>query len=374
MIALNRIRALIVKELQALLRDRQGRVLLVLPVLLQVAIFPFAATLEVRNNTLALLNEDAGAASSELIQRLSRAEAFTAVIHLGDEAQLREVIDNQRALLALRIPADFSRSIIAGRAASVQAILDGRRSNSGQIALGYVRRIVERFAQEEVAGARASASPPQLAHLVVRHWYNENLDYVHHIIPSLVAIITTISTLVVTSLSVAREREQGTLDQLLVSPLTPGMVMAGKTVPALIVATVQATIVITAGVFIYRIPFQGSVLLLYASMVCYIVSLAGIGLLISSVCSTQQQAFLGTFSFIMPAVLLSGFPSPVENMPAWMQCIDWFNPLRHFIVIVKAVFLKNVGAGMLVQLLWPLLVIAALTLSAADWMFRRRTG
>jgi ABC-2 type transport system permease protein len=187
-------------------------------------------------------------------------------------------------------------------------------------------------------------------------------------------MIAAISTLVVTSLSVAREREQGTFDQLLVSPLTPGMIMVGKTVPALLVAMAQATVVLSAGMFVYRIPFQGSMLLLYGSMVVYILALAGFGLLISSICATQQQAFLGAFSFMMPAFLLSGFPSPVENMPLWLQYFDWFNPLRHFIVIVKGVFVKDIGAWTLLQNLWPLLVIAIATLGAADWLFRRRIG
>jgi ABC-2 type transport system permease protein len=134
----------------------------------------------------------------------------------------------------------------------------------------------------------------------------------------------------------------------------------------------QATLVLSAGVFVYRIPFQGSLLLLYGSMVFYILALVGFGLFISSICATQQQAFLGVFSFMMPAILLSGFPSPVENMPSWLQYLDWFNPLRHFIVIVKGVFIKDIGLAILWQSLWPLLVIALLTLTAADWMFRRR--
>src|SRR5262249_15387388 len=213
-----------------------------------------------------------------------------------------------------------------------------------------------------------------ISQLTVRHWFNPNLDYVRHIVPSLVAIITTISTLVVTSLSVAREREQGTFDQLLVSPLTPGMIMVGKAVPALLVAMVQATVILSAGVFIYRIPFQGSLPLLYGSMVFYILALAGFGLLISSICATQQQAFLGVFSFMMPGVLLSGFPSRVENMRPWLQYVDGFNPLRHFIVIVKGVFLKDVGIQELIHPLLPLLVIACITLGAANWMFRKRLG
>ncbi|HRT08852.1 MAG TPA: ABC transporter permease [Candidatus Paceibacterota bacterium] len=360
----HRIFSLVRKELQALLRDKQGRLLLVGPVLMQLAVFPFAATLEVKNNTLAVLNEDAGPESFELIQRFSQAQAFTRLLRLEGERELADALDRQRALLVVRFPPDFSRSLAAGKAASLQVILDGRRSNSGQIALGYIRQMVNTW----LAGQRPAPAPE----LVVRHWFNPNLDFVRHIIPSLVAIITTISTLVVTSLSVAREREQGTFDQLLVSPLTPGMIMVGKTVPAILVAMFQATIILTAGIWVYGIPFASSLPLLYGSMVFYILAVAGFGLLVSSVCATQQQAFLGTFSFMVPAVLLSGFPAPVENMPVWLQRVDWFNPLQHFIVIVKGVFLKDAAPGVLFQSLWPLLVIAALTLTAANWVFRRR--
>jgi ABC-2 type transport system permease protein len=352
---LHRVRALIVKEMQAILRDKQARFLFIGPVVLQLAIFPFASTLEVKNNTIGIWNEDNGAA------------AFTQVLYVHSEAELRETMDRQKALLVLRFASDFSREVSRGRPAAVQAILDGRRSNSAQVALGYVRQIIDGF--------MPAANPPRaptLSKVIVRSWFNPNLDYVFHIIPCLVAIITTISTLAVTGLSVAREREQGTFDQLLVSPLTPGMIMVGKTVPALLVATIQASIITAAGVFIYRIPFQGSIALLYGSIFFYTLAVAGFGLFISSVCATQQQAFLGVFSFMMPAVLLSGFPSPVDNMPRWLQWLDWFNPLQHFIIIVKGVFLKDISALALAHALWPLLIIAALTLSAANWIFRRR--
>lgn len=365
-----RIRTLILKELQAILRDRQGRMLLIVPVLLQLALFPFASTLEVKNNTLAIFNQDAGAESIELVQRLSRAAAFTELLLLHNEREMRQAIDSQKALLVLRLPQDFSRQLAEGKPVAIQALLDGRRSNSGQVALSYVREILQGYLGDRNAQRQQVA----LSEVTVRHWFNPNLDYIRHIIPSLVAIITTISTLVVTALSVAREREQGTFDQLLVSPLTPGMIIVGKTVPALVVAMAQATVVLLAGVFVYRIPFQGSLLLLYGSMLFYILSLAGFGLLISSICSTQQQAFLGTFSFLMPAILLSGFPSPVENMPLWLQWLDWFNPVRHFVVIVKGIFIKDLTALMVWHSLWPLLIIATVTLAAADWMFRRRIG
>jgi ABC-2 type transport system permease protein len=346
---MERIRTLVIKELQALLREPQGRFLLIAPVVLQLAIFSTAATLEVKNNTLAVFNQDSGRESIELIHRLGRARAFTKVLHLQSEPQLRQIVDEQQALVVLRFAPDFSRNVRAGRPAPIQAILDGRRSNSAQIALGYVQRILQTWANERESDAGKQA----VSEIVVRHWYNPNLDYVRHIIPCLVAIITMLSTLVVTSLSVAREREQGTLDQLLVSPLTPAMVMIGKTIPALLIAMFQATVILSAGVFVFGIPFQGSLWMLYGSMVFYILALAGVGLLISAVSATQQQAFLWVFSFVMPAVLLSGFPSPVENMPVWLQRIDWFNPLRHFIVIVKGLFLKNVGPEVIWKSFYP---------------------
>jgi ABC-2 type transport system permease protein len=368
----HRIRTLVMKELQALLRDPQGRRLLIVPVILQLVLFPAAATLEVRNNTLAVLNRDAGAASSELLQRFGKAKAFRKLIMLGSEEEMRRVINERRALLVIQFPADFSRQLASGGQPSLQVILDGRRSNSGQIALTYLQQIIQEYTDE--LASRTTAPAAGASTTIVRHWFNPNLQYVWFIVPSLVAIITTVSTLVVTALSVAREREQGTFDQLLVSPLTPGMIMLGKAVPAFIVSTAQATIILLAGIFAYRIPFRGSLLLLYGSMPFYILALVGFGLVISSVCSTQQQAFLGVFSFMMPAVLLSGFVSPVENMPHWLQVITWANPLRHFIVIVKGVFLKDMGIAPVIASIWPLVAIAVVTLTAADIAFRRRLG
>ena len=210
--------------------------------------------------------------------------------------------------------------------------------------------------------------------IVTRNYYNPNLDYQWFILPTLVAVITTLGSLIVTALSVAREREQGTLDQLLVSPLTPGLIMTGKAIPAIIVAFIQATIITLAAVFVYRVPFQGSVSALYGSMLCYAVALAGFGLFISALCETQQQAFLGVFAFMVPAVMLSGFVAPVENMPLGFRVIAWVDPLSHYIVILKGIFLKGYGFADAWPNLWPLLLDAALTLSFAYLMFRRRVA
>jgi len=369
---LHRIRTLIVKELQALLRDPNGRRILIVPVILQLALFPLAATLEVKNNTLAVLNQDDGHESTELVERFSQAKAFTHLLVLKSQSDLRENIDMQHALLAIQFPADFSRKLAAGETPSLQVILDGRRSNSAQIALGYVQDILQTYLLERTPAVQVQVAGA--SEIVVRHWFNPNLDYYWFIVPSLVAIITTISTMIVTALSVAREREQGTFDQLLVSPLTPGMIMIGKAVPAAMVSTTQATIILCAGVFIYGIPFQGSLLLLYGAMMFYILALIGFGLAISSVCATQQQAFLGVFSFMMPATLLSGYTAPIDNMPQWLQWVTWINPLRHFIVIVKGIFLKGMDVSAVFANVWPLAVIATITLTIADIAFRKKIG
>ncbi|WP_338889777.1 ABC transporter permease [Aeromonas rivipollensis] len=352
---------LIRKELQALMGNTQGRFLLIMPVLLQTALFPFAATLEVTGNTLAIYDQDGGAQSRELIERLTHMPAFTTVMPVAGEAGMTDAITGQQALIGLIIPQDFSRRLARGEQAKLQLIIDGRRSNGGQVAAGYINQVIARW-QSEGKG---------LPTLTVRHLYNPNIEFSWHILPSLVAIITTIGCLIVTALSVAREREEGTFDQLLVSPLTAVWIMAGKAVPGILVAVGQGTIVALAARFLYQVPFGGSTTLLMAGMVCYGLALAGIGLFVSSLCSTQQQAFLGVFSFMVPAVILSGYVSPIENMPLLFQWLAVIDPLSHFILLLKGVFLKDLGWSAAWPLLWPLLAIAGVTLSLALAMFRR---
>ncbi len=366
----HRLWTLIRKELQSLLREPQTRAILILPVIFQVLLFPFAATLEVTNATIAIYNEDNGRHAVELTQRFARAKAFTNVLLLHSPQEVRPTLDTQKALLLVRFPADFSRDLDSGKPAQMQLILDGRNSNSAQIAANYLQQVVKDYQQELLAGQ----PKPNNSELVVRNWYNPNLDYKWFIVPSLVAMITTIGVMIVTSLSVAREREQGTFDQLLVSPLATWQIFIGKAVPALIVAAFQATIVLLFGILAYQIPFAGSLLLFYFAMLVYGLSLVGFGLLISSFCETQQQAFIGVFVFMMPAILLSGYVSPVENMPVWLQDLTWINPIRHFTDITKQIYLKDASLEIIWGSLWPLIVIALSTGTAAYAMFRRHTA
>lgn len=362
---------LIRKELQALLSSAQSRQMLITPVLFQLLIFPFAATLEVKNSTLAVFNEDGGLASIELIQRLSATKAFPDLISITSNAQLKQIIDEKKALLAIHIPQDFSRQLLNGQPSAIQAIIDGRRSNSAQIAFGYAQQIVQQYGLEQSKQTQLRSIPAQL---VVQNFYNPNLDYQWFILPSLVAIITTIGCLTITALSVAREREEGTFEQLLISPLSPVHIMIGKIVPGILVAIVQGSIVALAAVFVYQLPSPSSVGLLYLTLFFYGLSLAGIGLFISSFCANQQQAFLGVFSFIAPAVMLSGFLSPIENMPPVLQLLSAINPLSYAVIAIKGLFLKGFTFNQTWPQLWPLLLIAAVTLMLAYFLFIRRSG
>lgn len=370
MIWLHRIIALIRKELQILFADRQSRQLVIIPVVLQIILFPLAVTLEVKNTTLAVLDEDGGQMALELTQRFTSSNAFTKIIHLTGAKQIDAVMDNQSAIAVVRFGQDFSTKAEARLAAPMQLILDGRRSNSSQIAASYIQDILINYFNEKY---QSQGAVPTTA-LAIIHRYNPNLDYQWFILPSLVPLILTVSALILTALSVAREHEQGTLDQLLVSPLTPTMIMIGKAVAVLLVGLFQASVIIAAAVFVYRVPLSGSLALIYGSAILYFLALVGVGFLISALCSTQQQAFLGAFSFIMPAILLSGIASPIENMPAWMQTVTWINPVRHFMLIVKSIFLKNASLDFVLIHSIPLIITSTITLTLAVIIFKKRFG
>lgn len=362
-----RLAALVVKELLAILRDPRGRLILIGPPIIQLLVFSYAATLEVKNVDVLVLNRDAGKWSRELIHRIDGAPTFRSITHVQSLEAMREGIDRQRAVAAIHIGPTFSRDIAAGAPTDLQIILDGRRSNASQIVAGYLNQII--------AGLSADVAPRAAANTVVvvpRNWFNPNLIFQWFMVPNLVAAIALLIGLVVTALSIARERELGTFDQLMVSPLRTHEILIGKVIPPMLIGAFHTTIYITAAVFVFGIPLRGSLLMLYGSAVFYLLSIVGIGLFISALSMTQQQAILGAFLFLVPAMLLSGFATPIENMPDWLQPATAVNPLRYFLVIVKGVFLKDLPLSEVVRNTVPLALIAMVTLSAAAWLFRRR--
>ena len=366
---LNRILTLIIKEFLAVWRDKKSRIILIVPPIVQLFIFTFAATLDVKNVPIGILNRDNGKQGIELSERLYGSPFFNKIIHLSSVEEITPFIDNMKGAMVVSIDEQFSRKLKAGQAATVQLILDGRKSNTTQIVAGYASSLIQTFNHDFTT---MNHIPQQNTIIVPRNWFNPNLLYYWYNIPCLSGILTMLVSLLVTALSVARERELGTFDQLLVSPANPFEILVGKTVPAVIIAMLEGSLIIFIGVFIFQIPFTGSLLLLYCSMFVFILSIVGVGLFISSLSKTQQQAVLGSFLFMSPSILLSGFATPIENMPVWLQPITFIIPLRYYLIIAKGIFLKNIPADIVLNNIWPMAIIAVFTLTTASWLFKRR--
>lgn len=363
-----RILALIQKEILTLLHDPKSRAVLIGPPILQLVIFSFAVTLEVKNVSLAIINEDQGLYGRELVHRYVASTTFKDIYFLQNIREAQNVLDSQKVMAVVHIGQNFSRDIFAGKTASVQFLLDGRKSNASQIVSGYLTEILNDYA----ISLKNSNGTQRKATISGRNWYNENLLYIWFTVPSLVVILTLLIGMIVTSLSVARERELGTFDQLLVSPLSPMEILIGKTVPAIIIGLSEGIVIWGVGCVVFQIPFVGSFALLVFTLLVFVSSVVGVGLCISSISMTQQQAILGTFAFIVPAITLSGYAAPIENMPLWLQKATAINPVKHVLISVKGIFLKDMGFSEVWVHTWPLLIIACCTLSIAGFFFTRR--
>lgn len=362
---LSRIYTLVIKELFSYLRDPRTRIILIGPPLVQLMVFSFAATLEVRNVDIAVIDEDVGKQSATFLERLRASSFVNEIIPVRNMAAMTALIDEREVLLGLRIGPDFSGKIITGKTGVIQVLLDGRRANAAQVALSYTGGIAR--------GLQVSLEPQvPMREVMVRHWYNPNLSYLWFIVPSLSGVLALMISLLITALSIARERELGTFDQLLVSPLSSTEIIIGKTIPAVVIGALLGGVMIAAGILLFRIPFTGSLPLLVLSLPLYILSGVGIGLSVSAISGTQQQAILGAFAVVIPVVLTSGFATPVENMPTWLQTLSLANPLRHFLVIVQGSFLKNLPASEVLANAMPLFAIALTSLGFAVWFVRGR--
>lgn len=363
-----RIISLIKKEFWVIWTDPKSRILIVLPPILQLFIFAQAATMEVKNIDMAVLDRCKTLESRNLINEFKHSKWFKQVIPAQNENQVENMIRTQKVQLALTINSDFSKKLMQNKPTSVQVILDGRQTNVAGITSGYAATIVSQYENEYFP--KRFKSIPRI-NVEVRNWFNPNLSFLWYTVVSLIAILATTISLVLTSLSIAREREMGTFDQLIVSPLSAFEILVGKTIPPLIISIILTSIMCYIIIIFFNVPFKGSFVLFYFSLLTYVLSMLGVGLFISSICRTQQQAILGSFTFQMPAILLSGYISPIEDMPVFFQSLTWVNPIRFFLVIIKGVYLKAMPAEYVMQNLIPLFFIAIFTLSAAGWMFKR---
>ena len=367
-----RLRQMVIKEFIQVLRDKRLRFFVIVPPIVQLLVFGYVVTMDINNADMAVLDLDRSTASRDLVRRFEASGYFTVTRNLAKEGEVQEVLDAGKVLCALQIDRGFSRDLRRGGPAEVQLILDGTDSNAAGVVQGYANQIVARLQREQIAvRARGPGLPVDLR---TRNWYNPDLRSRNYNVPAVMATIITLVCLMLTSLSVVREREMGTMEQLMVSPLRPGELMLGKTIPFAVISFFDMVVVAVLGVLWFEVPVRGSILVLLPGVALHLLSVLGIGLFISTFARTQQQALMGAILFYMPSILLSGFVFPIKNMPEPFQYLTLLNPMRYFLVIIRGVFLK--GNGM--DILWPqmaaLLVLGLIVITLSAFRFRKRLG
>jgi ABC-2 type transport system permease protein len=366
---IHRILALVIKEFLQVLKDPRSRTVVFVPPIVQTFLFGYAATFDLVDVPYAVWDEDRSASSRELLSSIDASSNFRCIGHLSHYEELEEAITSSRVRVVVHVGPRFERDVRTGRTASLQVIADGRNSNSALIAVSYISAMVQRFNARRVAEAGARPPPVELE---VRSWFNPNLESRWFIVSGLPGLLTFIVTVLITSLSVAREREQGTFDQLLVTPYRPVEILVGKAAPGFCIGLFEATFITLVAVHWFGVPLRGNLLTLYAGIVVFLFSAVGFGLMISSLSVTMQQGLLGAFLFVVPSVILSGFATPISSMAKPVQWITYLNPLRYLMSTLRSVFLEGTPLLHLLGELWPMALIGIVTLTAAGWLFRHR--
>lgn len=364
----DRLRQLVRKEFRQMLRDPRSQRFLFISPIIQLLLFGYAVNTDVRKVKTVVVDHDHTAISRELVENL-QASGYFRVVGYGDRpADLVAALDRGDALVGLEIPRGFSADLAAGRTGSVQVLLDGTSSNTATIAQGYATQIVQRFGVERAGTGAQAHSRTAGVDLRARAWYNPNLRSQVYNVPGVIGTIVMMMGLLLTSLAVVREREIGTLEQLMVSPLTPSELILGKTLPVVFVAFTDLVLITAVALLWFHVPFRGSFSLLVLASVFYILSGLGLGLLISTISNTQQEAFMSMFFFFLPMIILSGFMYPIENMAPFFRYLTLLNPIRHYLIVVRGIFLK--GAGW--SALWPQLATLAVMGVTVLWFATTR--
>jgi len=370
-----RLYQMLVKEfIQALRNPRMRAIVFVTPVI-QLFLFGYAVTTDVQNIALAVYDLDQSISSRELASRFVRSGYFDLIESVTEPRRVQELLDRGEARAVLQFNRGFQETLEAGRTAELQILLDGTISNTAGIVLSYSSRIVNRYSQEmlDERVTRRMGVPPRTARveLEARAWFNEDLESRNFFVPGIIAMIVTLTSLMLTSMAVVREKEIGTMEQILVTPIRPVELILGKTIPFAVISYADVLGITLIGVLWFDVPVRGNLLLLFFATGLFLLTTLGLGLLISTVSQTQQQAMMGAFFLYLPALLLSGFVFPIANMPEVVQWLTLANPLRYFLEIIRGIFLKGIGA----DILWPqmasLAVLGVATLGLASRRFRK---
>lgn len=366
---------MLVKEFIQIFRDPKMRgIIFVMPVV-QLLVFGYAVTTDVKHIATAIYDLDNSVASRELVASFEKSGYFDVVEYIDNENRARNLVDRGKVRAVLRMNKGFQNDLRAGRTAQLQVIVDGTDSNTAGIVLDYSAKIAGQFSQKVLltrfSRLRGLSQEPGSVKIRTRAWFNENLESRNFYVPGVIASLLMLVTLMLTSMAVVREKEIGTMEQIMVTPITPLEFILGKTVPFALIGFIDMILITVIGVFWFEIPIRGNLLLLFVAAALYLMTTLGLGLFISTVSETQQQAMMSTFFFYLPAILLSGFMFPIANMPEVIQWLTYLNPLRYFLVIIRGIFLKGVG----VNILWPqmaaLAVMGLITLWLASRRFRK---
>lgn len=373
-----RIREIMIKEFRQSFREPRLRMMMIVPPIVQFLVFGFVVNLDVERSRLAWYDQDQSVASRDLRAAFESSGYFTVTEMPASQAALQRVMDEGKVDSAIVVPVEFSKDLARGRQASLQILVDGTNSNTASILSGYAGDIIRTYAngrfvdiqnQKRMAagGAVARLSVPSVD-MQHRVWFNPELKSRNYFIPGVLVNIMTMITLMLTAMAIVREKEIGTMEQLMVTPIKPGELMIGKTLPFAIVGIVDLWLIIGLAMLVFKIPFQGSVLLLFVSALLFLLTTLGSGLFISTISQTQQQALMSTFFFFQPVFMLSGFTFPIRNMPEAVQYLTFLNPNRYFLEICRGVFLKGSG----IETLWPqMLALAVFGVTVLTFSARR---
>ena len=367
-----RVRHMLKKEFIQVFRDPRMRIVIFLIPCFQVMVIGYAVSTDVKNVRTAVYDLDNSQASRDVAARFVRSGYFDVVARVGDEDVARKLLDRNDVTVVLRINHGFAADLDAGRTARLQILIDGTDSNTAAIVLSYAVKIATAYSAQVVADRVdrmfGPAGKTGAVDLRTRAWFNENLESRNFYVPGVLVVVVTLATLLLTSMAIVREKEIGTMEQIMVTPITPTQFILGKTIPFAIIGFVDVLLVVLIGVFWFEVPIRGNLALLLLATGLYLMTTLGVGLLISTISETQQQAMMTTFFFFFPAMLLSGFAFPIANMPQVVQWMTVVNPIRYFLVIVRGIFLKGVGMDILWTQMFPLLLMGVATL----WLAVRR--
>lgn len=347
--SVRRVAHVIRKEFLELRQDPRLFGLVIIAPILQLVMLGYAATTDVRDIPMVVLDQDGTTESRALVSRFAASANFHIVDTLASSSEMDRYLDEGRAWMVMVVPADYGSRIRGGQPVSVQVVADGTDANSTNVALGYAGRLVAGYARELAAPSGSAAGPP-LVSAEVRVWFNPQLESRHFMIPGILALVLLVVTTNLSSMAIVREKELGTLEQLSVTPIARWELIVGKLLPYALLGMIDVAIVVAVALGWFEVPLRGSLLLLLVMCLVYLLTTLGLGLFVSTISATQQQAMMtSSFFFLLPMVFLSGFVFPVENMPEWIQPFTFFIPLTYFLEILRGIFLKGIG----LEVLWP---------------------